>query len=64
MTPHESSLARVKYFGNVLYGHVTSTGVDTYSFSLLRELSATLVALGLHQSENDRLKAERGGKEG
>ena len=32
---HEANLARVKYFRNVLYGHVTSTGVDTHSFSVL-----------------------------
>jgi len=60
----EANLARVKYFRNVLYGHVTSTGVDTYSFSVLwQEISAVLVALGLQQSEIDRLKAERGGEE-
>ena len=61
---HEANLARVKYFRNVLYGHVTSTGVDTHSFSVLwQEISAVLVALGLQQSEVDRLKAERGGEE-
>ena len=61
---HEANLARVKYFRNVLYGHVTSTGVDTYSFSVLwQEISAFLLALGLQQSEIDRLKAERGGEE-
>ena len=62
---HEANLARVKYFRNQLYGHVTSTGVDTHSFSVLwQEISAVLVALGLQQSEIDRLKAERGGEEG
>ena len=61
---HEANLARVKCFRNELYGHVTSTGVDTHSFSLLwQEISPVLVALGLHQSEIDRLKAERGGEE-
>ena len=60
----EANLARVKYFRNVLYGHVVRTGVDTLSFSVLwQEISAVLVALGLHQSEIDRLKAERGGEE-
>ena len=60
----EANLARVKHFRNVLYGHVTSTGVDTHSFSVLwREISVVLVALGLQQSEIDRLKAERGGEE-
>ena len=61
---HEANLARVKYFRNELYGHVTSTGVDTHSFSVLwQEISAVLVALGLPQTEIDRLKAERGGEE-
>ena len=61
---HEANLARVKYFRNVLYGHVSSTGVDTHSFSVLwQEISAFLLALGLQQSEIDRLKAERGGEE-
>ena len=61
---YEANLARVKYFRNVLYGHVTRTSVDTHSFSVLwLEISSVLVALGLHQSEIDRLKAERGGEE-
>ena len=60
----EANLARVKHFRNVLYGHVTSTGVDTHSFSVLwQEISPVLVTLGLQQSEIDRLKAERGGEE-
>ena len=61
---HKANLTRVKYFRNVLYGHVTSTGFDTHSFAALwQEISAVLVALGLEQSEIDRLKAERGGEE-
>ena len=61
---YEANLARVKYFRNVLYGNVTSTGVDTHSFAVLwLEISSVLVALGLHQSEIDRLKAEQGGEE-
>ena len=60
----EANLARVKHFRNVLYGHVTSTGVDTHSFSVLwQKISPVLVTLGLQQSEIDRLKAERGGEE-
>ena len=60
----EANLARVKYFRNVLYGHVSTTGVDTPTFNALwQEISAPLVALGLNQAEIDRLKAERGGEE-
>ena len=60
----EANLARVKYFRNVLYGHVSTTGVDTLTFNALwQEISAPLVALGLNQAEIDRLKGERGGEE-
>ena len=60
----EANLARVKFFRNELYGHVTSTGVDATSFSFLwHEISNTLHSLGLDQAEIDRLKAEHGGEE-
>ena len=60
----EANLARVKFFRNVLYGHVTSTGVDATSFSSFwHEISITLHSLGLDQAEIDRLKAEHGGEE-
>ena len=63
-TSLEANLARIKFFRNGLYGHVTTTGVDTPTFSALwLEISAVLVALGLHQAEIDRLKAERCGEE-
>ena len=60
----EANLARVKFFRNELYGHVTSTGVDATSFSSFwHEISITLHSLGLDQAEIDRLKAEHGGEE-
>ena len=60
----EANLARVKFFRNMLYGHVTSTGVDATSFSSFwQEISTTLHSLGLDQAEIDRLKAERGGEQ-
>ena len=63
-TSCEANLARVKYFRNVLYGHVSTTGVDTLTFNAMwQEISAPLVALGLNRAEMDRLKAERGGEE-
>ena len=63
-TSLEANISRVKYFRNVLYGHVTSTGVDTPTFfSLWQEISVVLVALGLDQAEIDRLKAEHCGEE-
>ncbi|XP_078376267.1 uncharacterized protein LOC144659655 isoform X1 [Oculina patagonica] len=63
-TSLEANLARIKFFRNELYGHAATTGVDTPTFSALwLEISAVLVALGLHQAEIDRLKAERCGEE-
>ena len=60
----EANLARVKFFRNELYGHVSTTGVNMPTFlSLWQEISAVLVALGLDQVEIDRLKAEHGGEE-
>ncbi|CAH3135906.1 unnamed protein product [Porites lobata] len=61
---HEANLARVKFYRNILYGHVTTTGVDTSTFSALwTEISGVLVSLGLDQAEVDRLKAEKGGEQ-
>ena len=63
-TSVEANLARIKFFRNKLYGHVTTTGMDTPTFSALwQEISTALVALGLPQAEIDRLKAERSGEE-
>ena len=60
----EANLARVKFFRNELYGHVTSTGVDTPTFNALwPEISTALVSLRLDQAEIDRLKAERCGED-
>ena len=63
-TSDEANLARIKFFRNELYGHVTTTGIDTPIFSALwLEISAVLVALGLPQVDIDRLKAEHCGEE-
>ena len=63
-TSFEANLAHIKFFRNELYGHVTTTGIDTPTFSALwLEISAVLVALGLPQVEIDRLKAEHCGEE-
>ena len=60
----EANLTRIKFFRNELYGHVSTTGVDTPTFNALwQEISAVLVALGLNQAEIDRLKAEHCGEE-
>ena len=63
-TSFEANLARIKFFRNELYGHVSTTSIDTLTFtSLWQEISAVLVALGLNQADIDRLKAEHCGEE-
>ena len=63
-TSVEANIARIKFFRNELYGHVTTTGIDTPTFSALwLEISAVLVGLGLPQVEINRLKAEHCGEE-
>ena len=53
----EANLARIKWFRNELYGHVTRTGIDVHLFKKYwTELSDTLVHLGLDQLEIDRLR--------
>ena len=53
----EANLARIKWFRNELYGHVTSTGIDVHLFNKYwTELSDTLVQLGLDKLEIDRLR--------
>ena len=53
----EANLARIKWFRNELYGHVTTTGIDVHLFNKYwTELSDTLVQLGLDQLEIDRLR--------
>ena len=60
----EANLARVKFFRNEVYGHVTSTSIDTSTFSSLwEEISVALVALGLDQKEIVKLKEEKCGAE-
>ena len=60
----EANLARIKFYRNELYGHVTTTGIAGPTFSTLwQEISAVLVALGLRQAEIDRLKAEHCGEQ-
>ena len=57
-TSREANLARIKLYRNALYGHVTSTGVQTAAFHVKwQEISTVLVALGLNTAEVARLKA-------
>ena len=57
-TSLEANLARIKLYRNELYGHVTSTGVQTAAFNAKwQELSAVLVAAGLNPAEVAKLKS-------
>ena len=63
-TSFEANLARMKYYRNVLYGHVTTTGIQTSVFDVKwQEMSSVLVSLGLSQSEVDRLEREPCGED-
>ena len=63
-TSLEANLTRVKLYRNKLYGHVTSTGVQTAVFNVeWQEISAVLVALGLNPVEVVRLKTEPCGED-
>ena len=63
-TSFEANLARIKYYRNELYGHVTTTGIQTSVFDVKwQEVSFVLVSLGLSQSEVDRLKREPCGED-
>ena len=63
-TSREANLARMKYYRNELYGHVTTTGIQTSVFDVKwQEVSSVLVSLGLSQSEVDRLKREPCGED-
>ena len=57
-TSLEANLTRVKLYRNELYGHVTSTGVQTAVFNVKwQEISVVLVALGLNPAEVVRLQS-------
>ena len=57
-TSLEANLTRIKLYRNELYGHVTSTGVQTAVFNVKwQEICAVLVALGLNPVKVVRLKS-------
>ena len=57
-TSLEANLTRIKLYRNELFGHVTSTGIQTAVFNVKwLEISNVLVALGLNQTEVVRLQS-------
>ncbi|XP_046857726.1 uncharacterized protein LOC124451141 [Xenia sp. Carnegie-2017] len=56
-TSISANIARIKFYRNKVYGHITTTSVDDSEFEYLwQEISKALVALGIQQTEIDELK--------
>lgn len=53
----EANLARIKYYRNVVYGHITSTGINDTDFHLYwDDLSSALLCLGVCRGEIELLR--------
>ena len=53
----EADLARIKYYRNVIYGHITTTAVDDAHFqSYWNDISAALIRQGVKANEINDLK--------
>ncbi|XP_046857561.1 uncharacterized protein LOC124450953 [Xenia sp. Carnegie-2017] len=56
-TSISANIARIKFYRNEVYGHITKTSVDESEFERLwDEISKALVGLGIQQTEIDELK--------
>ncbi|XP_046857481.1 uncharacterized protein LOC124450858 [Xenia sp. Carnegie-2017] len=52
-----ANIARIKFYRNKVYGHISTTSVDDSEFeNLWQEISKALVGLGIQQTEIDELK--------
>ncbi|XP_046848906.1 uncharacterized protein LOC124442449 isoform X2 [Xenia sp. Carnegie-2017] len=52
-----ANVARIKFYRNKVYGHITTTSLDDNEFELLwQEISKALVGLGIQQTEVDEMK--------
>ncbi|XP_046857788.1 E3 ubiquitin-protein ligase DZIP3-like isoform X1 [Xenia sp. Carnegie-2017] len=52
-----ANIARIKFYRNEVYGHITTTSVDDSEFeNLWQEISKALVGLGIQQIEINELK--------
>ncbi|XP_046857559.1 uncharacterized protein LOC124450952 [Xenia sp. Carnegie-2017] len=52
-----ANIARIKFYRNKVYGHITTTSVDDSKFEYLwQEISKALVGLGIQETEIDELK--------
>ncbi|XP_046858221.1 uncharacterized protein LOC124451658 [Xenia sp. Carnegie-2017] len=56
-TSISANIARIKFYRNKVYGHITTTSVDDREFEYLwQKISKALVGLGIEQTEIDELK--------
>ncbi|XP_046857733.1 uncharacterized protein LOC124451147 [Xenia sp. Carnegie-2017] len=56
-TSISANIARIKFYRNEVYGHITTTSVNDSEFeNLWQEMSKALVCLGIQQTEIDELK--------
>ncbi|XP_046858137.1 uncharacterized protein LOC124451523 [Xenia sp. Carnegie-2017] len=56
-TSISANIARIKFYRNKVYGHITTTSVDDSEFEYLwQEISKALVGLGIQQTEIDEAK--------
>lgn len=56
-TSVEANLARIKYYRNVVYGHITSTGIDDANFqSHWNSISTALIYLGVSSGDIELLR--------
>ncbi|XP_046857842.1 uncharacterized protein LOC124451264 [Xenia sp. Carnegie-2017] len=56
-TSISANIARIKFYRNKVYGHITTTSVDDSEFEhLWQEISKALVGLGIQQTEIDEAK--------
>ena len=54
----EANLARIKYYRNQVYGHISSTSIEEAEFEMYwKEISNALIALGLDQISISLLKS-------
>ncbi|XP_046857793.1 E3 ubiquitin-protein ligase DZIP3-like [Xenia sp. Carnegie-2017] len=55
-----ANIARIKFYRNEVYGHITTTSLKDGQFEYLwQEISKALVGLGIQQTEVDELKEAR-----
>ena len=55
-TSTEANLARIKYYRNAVYGHITTTGIDDVNFeSHWKNISTALIPLGISRGDIEAL---------